>query len=126
MTIQIDSIVLPDVIWKERIEPSGVDTRTEKTLSGRSIVWEQASQGQMITLEGGMDFAWILKSALDSLKIMSDIPNARYELIYEGETFNVRFRNEERPAVSATPINPRPNQASTDLYNNVLIKLMEV
>jgi hypothetical protein len=125
MTIQLGDLVLPDVLWTDR-RASVIESQTSKTLTGNVIVWEQSTHIRPITLSGGEDYAWISAADLDTLFAMSQVPNATYELIYEGETHLVRFRNEEPPAVDAVPISGRPNEASTDEYKNLIIKLMEV
>jgi len=124
--IQLDSVILPDVLWPDRYQFTGVDSRMEKTLTGRPIVWEQSTQGRPITLAGGADFAWIEKSDLVDLLALAFVPNATYELSYEGELHTVRFRHEDSPCIEATPVLGRPNEASTDYYCNLTIKLMEV
>lgn len=124
--IQLDSLILPDLVWTDRYSHSGVESQVEKTLSGRPIIWEQSTQGQPITLEGGSDTAWILKSDLDILYAMTKIPNAYYELSFEGVLYTVRFRNEEPPCIEASPLVGRPNQAAGDYFNNLGIKLMIV
>ena len=57
---------------------------------------------------------------------VSSVPKATYTLTFEGVSYTVRFRNEDYPPVEAEPIIERPNYVTTDLYNNVRIKLMEV
>lgn len=124
--IQLSGLALPDLLWSDRYSFTGVDSQVSKTLTGRTIVWEQETQGRPITLIGGEDFAWILKEDLDALFEMSKVPNATYELNYENETYLVRFRNEEQPAIEATQIISRPNEDHEDNYKNLVIKLMEV
>ena len=125
--IQLDSIIFSDVLWTDRRAWTGVDARKSSTLTGRSIIWEQAIDGgQPITLSGGIDWGWITAGNLDDLYELAKIPGAYYELSYEGDLYTVRFRQEEPPVIDAVPVTGRPNEASTDQYCNLTIKLMVV
>ncbi len=122
--IQIESLILPDLVWTDKYVETGVETKTERTLTGRQLIWEQSVYGRPMTLEGSENSGWILKSNLDLLFAMGQIPNSYYELSFESEIFTVRFRNEEKPCIDAKPIVGRPNQADGDYFSNLIIKLM--
>ncbi len=124
--IQLDSLILPDLIWIDKYQNTGIDSRIDKTLTGRLIVWEQSSQGKLITLSGSSDTGWIEKEDLETLLVMAKVPNAIYELSYENVLYSVRFRHEEAPTIEAQPVVGRPNQGNYDYFNNLTIKLMEV
>ena len=126
MTIQIATIVLPDLIIDEEFDPP-VTAHVEQSIINTPIVFEtEKASGQAITLTGGDDTGWITRTTLLALKALASVPGATYTLNYEGAAYTVRFRNEDRPAVSAEPVVARPNAAGTDYYRNVTIKLMEV
>lgn len=126
MTIQIESIVLPDLVWSDELEFTGVNSRVDETLSGRKLVWEGERKGRPITLAGTNESGWITREKLVQLYNLASVPKAIYLLVYENRNFMVRFRNEEQPCISAEAIISRPNVMNSDLYRNVLIKLMEV
>jgi hypothetical protein len=103
-----------------------VRSQVELTLGGRPIVWEDSVASKEFSLVGTVDTGWIDRSTLVSLHALAEVPNATYELNYEGTVSTVRFRNEEPYCINAFPIIPRPNPDSTDWYNQVEIRLMEV
>ena len=126
MTIQIETIVLPDLIIAEAFEPP-VTARVEQSVINTPIVFEtEKPSGQAITLTGGEDTGWITRSTMLSLVALASVPGATYTLNYEGVTYTVRFRHEDPPVIAAEAIVPRPNAAGTDYYRNVSIRLVEV
>jgi hypothetical protein len=126
MAISIDAVSLPDLVIEGEFDFTGVRAEVALSLGGTPIVWEDSVQGKPIDLVGGNDTGWIDRSTLVSLLALAAVAGATYTLTYESDTYNVRFRHEEAPAIEATPIIPRPNPDGTDWYNNVRIKLMEV
>ena len=123
--ITLDGISLPDLIKEGDLLFTGIEAVVETSLSGAPIVWERTVAGKPIDLAGGPDNAWIDRATLILLRDRASVAGATYTLIYEGETINVRFRNEDAPAIEATPVKPTPETESSDNYNNVRIKLME-
>lgn len=126
MAISLEEIPLPDLV-KSSIGNAPVRAVAATALDGTPIIWEQSTDGgDIIDLVGGDTSGWITKSTLDSLIALASIARAVYTLNYEGNTYNVRFRHEDHPAIEADPVIGRPNPDGSDNYNNVLIKLMEV
>jgi len=126
MAITLEGVVLPDLVNDLAFEWSGVESVVDKALDGSNIVWEQTKDGKLINLMGGNDWGFITYEILEDIQALASLPNATYTLSYEGVDTLVRFRNEDPPAISATPIIIRPNPSSSDYYNNVEIRLMEV
>ena len=127
MTIQLDTIVLPDTLIVD--EPQGnplIVSNADVTIGGNLIITEQSVVGRPITLSGDVDRGWIALSVLKALKDLAKVPGASYTLILESEILTVRFRHEQQPVISAEPIIPRANAAPTDQFNNVVINLMEL
>ena len=124
----LNGVTLTGLVIESDVAPVGVRATVEKTLSGRAVIWECAEHGgRNIDLVGGSDYGWLLRSALVSLQSMAAVPGATYTLtLSDASTKTVRFRNEDKPAIEAAPIIPRPNPEGTDYYNNIKIKLMEV
>lgn len=124
MAITLDGVSLPDLIIEDEFSQSKVRSVFNETLGGRAVVWETSRSIKYLDLMGGEDFGWITRSTLSSLRAKADVPGATYTLVYESDTYTVRFRNEEGDAIEATPVVARPNQATGDYYKNVTIKLM--
>lgn len=124
--ISLEGITLPDLVWSG-INTAPVKAVTESALDGTPIIWEQsANGGLLIDLVGGDDNGWITKATLLNLWTLASTARAVYTLVYEGDTYTVRFRNEDHPAIEVDPVIGRPNPDGADNYNNVWIKLMEV
>lgn len=123
----LNGLELPGLVIDADMQPFGVLATTAPTLAGGMVIWEQSqSAGRQINLVGGSDFGWLARSAMITLKTIASIPGATYTLETSEGNYTVRFRNEDQPAVTGSPIVERPNPESTDWYNNVQIKLMEV
>lgn len=123
----LGAVTLSGLVIVDDVSHTGVRSEVTKTLAGGVVIWETAEQsGRLIELRGGEDFGWLLRSSLQALRAMAAVPGATYTLTTPEEVFTVRFCNETPPAISATPLVARPNQAAGDYYNNVTIKLMEV
>jgi hypothetical protein len=125
MSLSLSGILLPDLVLSDDFGWTGIVGSSERSLGGRPIVFEAAISGRPLDLYGGPDFGWITKSTLAQLVSLASVPFQSFTLVYEGASYNVRFRHEDSPAISADPLIPRPNSEDTDYYNNVLIKLKE-
>jgi hypothetical protein len=126
MSITLAGISLPDLVIEDEYAQAGVRSVVEFSLGGRPIIWEDLRYGKTIDLVGTGDTGWIDRSTLEQLQSIANIPLQEFTLDYEGELKSVRFRQEDPPVISATPILPRPNHVDGDWYANVRIKLMEV
>ena len=124
--ITLDGINLPDLVKENEFAFTGVEAVAEASLSGAPIIWERGIAGKPIDLTGGPDNAWLNRATLILLRDRAGLAGAIYVLDYEGEIINTRFRNEEPPAIEATPVKPTPEAENNDQYNNIHIKLMEV
>lgn len=122
----LEGISLEGLVMDNEMAFTPVEAKISHSLDGGVIVWEGNSSGRPIDMVGGSDFGWLTRSVLKQIKALAAVPNATYTLVHNFETFRVRFRHEESAPVSASPLVARPNQADTDYYNNVAIKLMEV
>lgn len=123
------TIALPGLVVESDIAPTAVRAETTKTLSGRLVIWETTEHGgKNIDLSGGTDYGWLTRADLIALQALASVAGATYTLTLADDagTITVRFRNEDQPAIEASPLVPRPNPADTDYYNNTRIKLMEV
>lgn len=103
-----------------------IDSEIETADDGTLILYEKEIKYKEIDLIGGADWGWLTLSTLRSLQELGKVIGSTYELFYEGEVFNVRFRTEDIPVIYGEKLIKRSNQNTTDYYNNVFIKLMEV
>lgn len=127
MVNQIDTIVIPDTLSLEEAYGNPlVVSNVDLTIAGTPIIHEQSILGRAMTLVGEDERGWIQFSVLQSLVTLASVPNAQYTLLFEGTSFNVRFRHEDSPVITAEAIVPRPNHVATDEFNNVIINLMEI
>jgi len=126
MGIKLGNLTLPDVVFDNEFGIGRVRSLIDTDLDGELNYWEADRPFVSFTLIGGLDFAWITRSDLIALRAMANTPMAVYTLNYEGVKRLVRFRNEDDPAIVAVPLVARPNQAATDYYNNLQIKLMDL
>lgn len=124
--ISLGGVVLPDVVIDNEFGEHKVRSVVEFSLGGRPIIWEDVAYGPALDLVGGEDYAWIDRQTLKELQGLSAVPQSSYTLIYESDTFLVRFRNEDAPVIEAQPIVARPNQDDSDWYQNLRIKLMKL
>jgi len=127
MRISLAGIELPDLIIEDELSWTGVESKKEMTLAGVPVIWEQSYVGKSINLVGGeTDADWITRETLIALQTLASTPKATYTLVHEGTSTTVRFRNENPPAIEATPIVPRARQVLPEYYTKIRIKLMEV
>ncbi len=126
MSVQLDTIVLPDLIIQDIYGNPLIAADVEMSIGGVPIIHEQDFIGKSITLVGSADSGWMPFSDLQNLITIAAVKGASYSLAYESTTFTVRFRHEDSPVIEADAIIPRPNHVATDWFNNILIKLMEV
>jgi len=126
MSITLGGISLPDLTKDGEFSQQQVRAVVEFSLGGTPNIWEDLKYGKSIDLIGTSDTGWIDRQTLLDLQALVGVPLVSYSLDYEGELKTVRFRHEDQPVIEADPIIPRPNHVTTDYYNNVRIKLMEV
>ncbi|MBF0568274.1 MAG: hypothetical protein HQK95_05340 [Nitrospirae bacterium] len=97
----------------------------ERTLSGGVVVYGNEISGRPIDIEAKENMCWITYAQVKALQAMASVQGAVYALTYEDETFNVRFRNEDAPALELTPILEKSTYNENDYFYGK-IKLMEV
>jgi hypothetical protein len=125
--ISLGGIVLSDDILQRGIEGEPtVAVKSFDTIKGNTYtVIQQLYDCKSIDIYGENNTGWvsyatykeILNLALDAL--------ATHVLVYNDYTSVVRFRYEDAPVVSYTPLIPRPNITDED-YVYMTIKLKEI
>lgn len=128
MAIKLDYVDLPDLLFDDggfgRVPVAAV---AEQSVVNTPIIFEsEKAGGFLLNLVGTETSGWIEKAVMDALMALASVAGATYILEYEGTFFTVRFRHEDSPVLFAVPIIERPDIESSDWYNNVFIKLMEV
>lgn len=127
MNMFLNAIELPGLVIANDMTGTAIRATASKTLSGRSVVWEeQTTGGRTLDLVGGSDYGWLTRADLQALNALANTTGATVTLtLADSSTITVRFRHEDT-AIEATPLVARPNPEATDYYNNVIIRLMEV
>ncbi|TVM33322.1 hypothetical protein [Oceanidesulfovibrio marinus] len=107
-------------------ETAAPPTIAETSLDGSEVVWEGPAGLERITLAGGDAHGWITRTTLDRLAAMAAAPGGVYPLTIDGRALSVRFRNEDPPALSATPVEPASAAGPDAPFRNVRISLVVV
>lgn len=125
--IRINGINLPGLVWENEFSEPNVLSQVDYSLSGIPIIWEEERlTGKKIDLVGSENVGALPRSTLLAVQGLSNIVGGVFVLEYNSVFHNVRFRNEDAPAVFGVPLVGREKAAGTDYYKNVVIKLMEV
>lgn len=123
----LGDLQLPDVVIANEFGQEVVFSDFDRALDGSPVIWEQSIiSGKSLDLIGGVNFGWITREDLLSLKVLAEVSGASYTLIYGGEEKTVRFRNENPPVITAVQTVPRVNPETTDWYHSLRIKLSVV
>lgn len=117
----------PDLYWDDEFTWYPVEQATERTLTGALVVDAVAKVlGRPITLKPDSDgSAWIQKTVLDQLKTWAQTPLLQMTLSLRGTSYQVLFRHDDAPALSAEPVVFYSDPASADFYL-VTIKLLVI
>ncbi|MBV6340177.1 hypothetical protein [Candidatus Magnetobacterium casense] len=125
--IKLGDLTLPDdlTLDNDAITWTGLYAATDRTLGGNLVVYESYAEGRPLTLVAAANSGWLTYEQVKELLAMASVKGATYPLIFEDDTYIVRFQNEDSPSVDVTPILPRPNTADEDYFTGK-IKLIEV
>lgn len=132
ITIAKDGVVLalpPDLVWADELTWSAVSQSTERSITGALLVDAMArSGGRPITLAGDGNSAWIVRSALLTLKAWAAIPGQRFTLSVRGEVFTVIFDHgteEETRALAMSAVVDYSDPEATDYYCRLTLRFLE-
>jgi len=114
--IKLGDLVLPDLLWINEYDYEDVSASCEKTLGGKNIVFENENYDRNIDLQAMENSGWLTKTQIGTLKQMAGVKGATYILIYESQTFSVRFRREDEPCIEVAPLIPKVDYAAGDFY----------
>lgn len=113
-------------IFTDRGDSFGVSQSVKRTLGGRlKVLVSPVVGGKPITLVGSEEQGWITKETVDLLLEMANSPGGVYELLVNGVSTTVMFRNHEQPSFQAFPLVYRNNQEGSD-YHTFSMKLMTI
>lgn len=126
--ITLGGIDLPDLLFENRDGMSTTRAAVAMSLADTPIIFEEAGTtlGRSADLVGGDDTGWLTLAELSTLLAMANVPGAVYDMTYHDLEIKVRFRNEEQPVIENTPVIGIVDQAETDYFNNIRIKLMRM
>lgn len=123
----LNGIILSDLRWVDDLEWTGIHCEVEDGINGNLVAQQVAlTDGRPITLEGDDKSGWLSRSVLDSLRTLAAVVDATYTLIINSVSYTVRFRHEDAPVIEAEPVIDYEVPGSTDMYNNIAIKLITV
>ena len=103
----ITTVELPEGLhWQDEHSWQSVGSSFTRGLTGKPIIQVQAAnKGRPITLVPfDLTAAWWTRTELSALDNWINNPDQVLSLVFMGESFNVRFRHYEPPAVDAKPI----------------------
>ncbi|MDZ4282821.1 MAG: hypothetical protein U1C04_18905 [Hydrogenophaga sp.] len=126
LTYDGTTVVLPpDLLWMDEFAWQGVEQSREYTSTGALVIEEFAMQaGRPITLQGGVDYAWCLRSELTTLNTWARVAGAQLTLNLHGVDRDVVW-DHGGGAVRADPIVPYSDPLPGDPYS-LTLKFVEV
>jgi len=117
MAIVLDGTTLPDdLIWVDEYDWTPVQQSVGYTLSGALLVQTGAKlAGRPITLSGGADHGWALRSLIDTLQGKLSIATAMTLILHDARSFDVLWRHGDKP-LEAKPVTDYSDPGTTDPY----------
>lgn len=96
MTTTIGGVALDnDPIWTDKNSYPDLAAQTYIAIDGSELVLEGRRGAHFpITLEATEKTGWLKGSTVDSLRSLSSAKGSAYTLLFNGESYTVRFRNE--------------------------------
>ena len=129
--ITLGGLSLPtDLIWQEQeFIQADISAKSEISIGGDPLYFSQKiAAGKNITLvstENAGVSGWFTRDQTESLLTKSQVLGAIYQLILGGTSYYVRFRHEDPPVVSVTPVLTQPEPESSGWKYYGVIKLIE-
>lgn len=119
-------LALPaDLIWTNEFAWQQVQQTAEYTTTGALLLDSWAKQaGRPIELQGGVDYAWCLRSTLATLNTWAAQPGQAFTLTRNGTAHSVVW-DHEKTAITAEPIVPYSDPLPEDPYS-LTLKFLEL
>jgi hypothetical protein len=101
MTQSIDSVTFDKrLVWIDKDKYKDAIASVSNAIDGSEIVYVKTRGAHYpITLEGTAQSGWLKQSTIESLRALSAVSDATYTLNLDGDTYTVRFRNEQSGGV---------------------------
>lgn len=120
-----DLLLPPDMLLEGEFDQQYVLASSETTIDGSEVLFCQPkNSGESFDLVAGEDFGWLTRQMVDALREMARTFDV-FTLLYHGEIKEVRFRHEDPPVLSLSPLNPIVDSTEGVFYIG-RIKLREV
>ena len=131
MAITLGAVTLPQgLVWSDEFSWSPLAQADEYSLTGSLIVEQSTKQaGRSITLIGGKDFAWLMRSEVTTLKTLLDTGAVMTLTLHDSRHFTVIPAGENALTVFPLPIvkdSGAANPSSNARYVLETLKLIEV
>lgn len=117
LTYNTVTLTLPaDLAWPDEYDWHPVVQKAEYTTTGALLVESAVKQaGQLITLAGADDQAWITRALCDQLKAWANLPGIVLTLLLRGVTYSVMF-DHEKTGFEARPVMFFEDVQTDDVY----------
>ncbi|WP_428243011.1 hypothetical protein [Gynuella sp.] len=125
--MQLGDITLPDLVWSDEFDWSGIDQTNDRAVNGNMIINQaQLNYGRPITLEGGSDFGWVTRADVVVLHALAMTTDTLTLTLYDARTFSVVFDRSSGPAVKFAPVLTTVDPDDNTPYSIEFIKLLTV
>lgn len=120
-----------DLLWVNEFRWSPVAQATERSLTGALLI-DVGSRvgGRPITLAGKENFAWILRSGLETLQAWAALPGQQFTLTHNGVARTVIFDHgtaEESGAIKQVePVIDYSDPEPEDYYCSLELNFLEI
>src|SRR6478672_7330539 len=120
-----------DLLWVNEFRWSPVSQATERSLTGALLIdVTPRVGGRLITLAGGVDYAWILRSGLETLYMWAALPEQQFTLTHNGVARTVIFDHgtaEESNAIKqVAPVIDYSDPEAQDDYCSLELNFLEI
>ena len=114
-------IVLPNDLQLIN-ESSGIIAETERAIAGNVIYWYGQDKNANIDLVSQINDSWITYGVYKQIKELTK-STAAMTLIWGSETYEVIWRHEEPPVLSAIFVHDYSNPADSDFMHSLNFRL---
>lgn len=125
MAIIIDEIALPNtLVFEDEFTRSSMRLQKDISLTGALIAEPSVLvSGRPITLRGGVNHAWVLRSLMVALRASANTPGEK-GLHVHGTEYTVLW-DHDRGAISVTQFKPYGVFHDAMKYRNLILRLVE-
>ena len=102
----------------------GIDSVSEVASAGNKIVYERDRSYTDMLLIGGDNWGSLKQGIISQLKVIASVKGGVYTLMYEGTSYQVRFKTEDQPVIDSQTIGNPVVTTDATYHNNIVLKLM--